>query len=84
MTKVVFRYDKKADEILAVFPEFVCRICGCVMTYAHIGQHGEADKEYIMKDTKPATEEQYRALYNELVAIGYNDLHILKRVRLCP
>lgn len=81
MTNVVFRYDKKADEVLAVFPELGNRANYRVTCYAHIGQHFEASHPYIIETTKPATESQYSELLAELVAIGYNDLRIVKRCR---
>lgn len=82
MTKVVFRYDKKEDEVLAVFPEFVCHTCGCVLCYAHIGQHFEADYSQLISTTKLATETQYADLYSELEAIGYRDLKVVKRAKV--
>lgn len=80
-TKVVFRYDKKADEILAVFPELSSRANYSVLCYAHIGQHFEASHPHIIETTKPATIEQYGELLAELEAIGYDDLRVVKRCR---
>lgn len=82
MTKVVFRYDKKADEVLAVFPELGSRVNYCVLCYAHIGQHFEAKYPELVASTKLATEEQYKALYAELVAVGYDDLRVVKRSKV--
>ena len=81
VTKVVFRYDKKADEVLAVFPELGSRANFYVTCYAHIGQHFEASYSYIIETTKPATIEQYSELLAELEAIGYDDLRVVKRCR---
>lgn len=83
MTKVVFRYDKKADEVLAVFPEFGNCSNYCVTCYAHIGQHFEADYSQLISTTKLATETQYADLYSELEAIGYSDLKVVKRAKVC-
>ena len=80
-TNVVFRYDKKADEVLAVFPELGSRANYRVSCYAHIGQHFEASHHHIIETTQPATIEQYGELLAELVAIGYDDLRIVKRCR---
>lgn len=81
MTKVIFRYDKKADEVLAVFPELGSRVNYCVLCYAHIGQHFEASHTQIIETTQPATIGQYSALLAELVAVGYDDLRVMKRCR---
>lgn len=76
--KVIFRYDGLADEVLAVFPEEVCR-CGRCLCYAHIGQHFEADYTEVIRTTKPATEGQYSVLLAELEAVGYKNLQICKK-----
>lgn len=81
MTKVVFRYDKKAEEVLAVFPELGSRANYHVLCYAHIGQHFEASYTQIIATTQPATESQYSELFAELVAISYDDLRVMKRCR---
>ena len=62
-TKVVFRYDKKANEVLAIFPELGSRANYRVTCYAHTGQHFEASYPYIIETTKPATVEQYSELF---------------------
>lgn len=82
MAKVVFRYDKKADEVLAVFPELGSRANYCVLCYAHIGQHFEAAHTQIIATTQPATESQYSDLLAELEAVGYDDLRVMKRSRV--
>lgn len=81
MTKVVFRYDKKADEVLAVFPELGSRANYRVLCYAQIGQHFEASHTQIIATTQPATESQYNELLAELVAVGYDDLRVAKRCK---
>jgi len=50
---------------------------GSVMSYMHVGQHGEADIGYFY-DCTPATPEQYADLKAELQSIGYR-LIIRKR-----
>lgn len=81
MTKVVFRYDKKAEEVIAVFPELGSRANCRVSCYAHIGQHFEASYPQIIATTQPATIGQYSELLAELVAVGYDDLRVVKRCR---
>lgn len=91
-THILFRKWKQADDpilskftgdITALFP-YICTSyddpdeCGC---YAHIGQHGEADYEYVLSLTVPAKPEEYKELHDELVNLcGYDDLIVMKRV----
>lgn len=81
MTKVIFRYDKKADEVLAIFPELCISANYYTLCYAHIGQHFEASYPQIIATTQPATIEQYSELLAELEAVGYDDLRVMKRCR---
>jgi hypothetical protein len=77
ITKVVFRKYKKGD-IVALFPYNTTNgyLCEC---YQHIGQHSEADYQYVIQTTKPATNEESESLYNELTKqIGYN-LKVIKK-----
>lgn len=80
VTEVIFRKEKD-NSIVALFPyipEFRYKSCMC---YSHIGQHSTAMLGYI-SDTKPATEEEYKELFDELEnQIGYN-LKVIKRVNM--
>lgn len=76
MTKVVFlvheEFEAFANDVFAYFPE--CRETptgfGC---YAHIGQHSVCSPDYA-KESRHATPSEFKALYHELLYIGYNDL----------
>jgi len=75
-TKVVFRKFKDG-EIIALFPyEFWQDFF--VSSYMHVGQHSGAEYTGIIRTTKPANEQEYKPLFDELVNIGY-DLQIIKR-----
>ena len=68
-TKVIFR--KFPDgEVIALFPELPgdSDILNC-LNYMHIGQHGNGEALLIGKPAKP---EEYKELFDELTAIGYN------------
>jgi hypothetical protein len=67
--KVIFR-KTPAGEIIAFFPEIPVNY-GNIMSYMHIGQHGEASRDFYT-DTKKATENEYRPLLQELQSI-YDD-----------
>lgn len=81
MTKVRFRKCKDNGEIMAVFPNLnypkYTNIKGHCMDYAHFGQHGECDYNYLMSKTLPANIDEYFCLLEELKDIGYNDLFII-------
>ena len=80
--RVVFRKYKKGkwkDEIIALFPDMVVdyNLVGC---YQHIGQHYPCSYDYVISQTKPATQEEYAELLKELKEIvGYTNLKIVKR-----
>jgi hypothetical protein len=74
-TKVKFMFREENDDLFAVFTE-QDRIGADKMklfnSYAHTGQHSDACEEYI-NECRPATEEEYKDLFNELEnQIGYN------------
>ena len=74
--RVVFRKWKGNGQVIAFFLDQVYR--GYVMSYEHIGQHGNAC--YPHPQTEPASPEEYKDLLNELVnRVGYTDLRIVKR-----
>jgi hypothetical protein len=79
-TPVIFR-KFKTGELVAFFPEntgnYQAHTC---MSYMHLGQHCTADANPYY--TKPASPAEYADLLRELVAIGYNDLKIVKRFTL--
>ena len=75
-TKVVFRKWKNG-ETQAFFPD-IEEPRGFVSSYAHVGQHSQADYTYCISVTKPAKPEEYKDLAAELESIGYN-LLIRKR-----
>lgn len=60
--KVIFR--KKGNDVIAFLPEIEVNR-GNIMSYMHIGQHGEASYEFYT-ETKKATEEEYKPLLEEL------------------
>lgn len=75
--KVIFR---KADgEIIAFFPEANANF-GNILSYAHLGQHGEATHDFYMT-TKKATEEEYKLLLNELKGI-YNEYELVVKRKI--
>lgn len=75
--KVIFR---KADgEIVAFFPEANTNF-GNILSYAHLGQHGEASYEFYLS-TKKAEEEEYQALFNELKNI-YNEYELVVKRKI--
>ncbi len=70
-TKVIFRVFKEGD-VIALFPSELADNRGNCMSYMHIGQHGAADYNGLVRTTRLATEAEYKALARELTSIGYN------------
>jgi len=81
-TRVVFRNTmswnggKECVAFLLDIPVSEDRMTTLVMSYMHIGQHGEATEGFYY-ECKPAQPEDYADLYKELISIGY-DLKIRK------
>lgn len=78
ITEVMFRKFRDGD-IIALFPYEIFNFRGNVMSYMHVGQHGEAAYEDAIMGSTPATEEEYADLKKELENIGYNLKLIKKR-----
>ena len=76
--KVIFRKTKEG-EIIAFFPEASANF-GNILSYMHVGQHGEASHDFYMA-TKKATEKEYEALLKELKSI-YNDCILVVKQKL--
>ena len=76
--KVIFRKTKDG-EIIAFLPEASANF-GNILSYMHVGQHGEASYEFY-KDTKKATEKEYKTLLKELQSI-YNDCILVVKQKL--
>lgn len=77
MTQVIFRKYVSENEIIALFPNENANSNGECGSYMHIGQHSPADYNAVIEHTTAATKEEYTPLYNELVAIGYDDLQVI-------
>lgn len=76
--RVIFR-KFKGGEIIALFPNDIANSNGDCNSYMHLGQHSPADYNAVIKATKPATQEEYADLYNELKSLGYEYLNVRKR-----
>ena len=76
--KVIFRKIKDG-QVIAFFPEFHVQR-GNIMSYMHIGQHGDASLEFYYS-TKKANLQEYEPLLNELKTI-YDDCILTVRQKL--
>ena len=68
--KVIFRVFEPEGDVIALFPGMP-EGTGFINSYQHIGQHGAATPSLI-KELRPATEEEYLPLLKELRQIGYS------------
>lgn len=79
-TPVIFRKWAKVGDIIALFPDIPADYAGLYCdSYMHVGQHGSANYDLILKSSVLATPEEYKELYDELVKVGYDDLKVCKR-----
>jgi hypothetical protein len=73
-TLVKFRVHEKNKDLFALFPQlnYNKRLYGndSKDAYSHVGQHSCCDLVY-EKESRPATEEEYKGLKEELESIGY-------------
>lgn len=76
-TKIIFRKWKEDGSIIALFPDLNfsngCANKGNIMSYMHVGQHGEACESLLRDRTLlvTATKEESADLLAELKGIGY-------------
>ena len=75
MERVIFRKFKNG-EVIAILPDVSS---DSVMTYMHVGQHGEGDYSHLLEVTQPALFNEYKALQDELFSIGYR-LTVVKKL----
>ena len=76
--KVIFRKDKYND-VIAFFPEARVNY-GNIMSYMHIGQHGEASYEFYLT-TRKANKNEYTDLFAELRGI-YDDCELVVKQKI--
>lgn len=72
-TKVKFLYNEAEQDLYALFPYdsyFSADEYQYFAIYSHIGQHSTCILEYALNSI-PAKIEQYKALIEELISIGY-------------
>jgi hypothetical protein len=79
---VLFRTDKRDKTITAWFPTIPSEpnyYLYC-QTYEHVGQHGSGSMDYMTRETRAATQEEYAPLLRELTEqVGYT-LRVVKRI----
>jgi hypothetical protein len=75
-TAVVYRTYPEDGDVIALFPEVPASVTNphLVSCYAHFGQHGAADYNLVLTQTRPATAGEAEPLQRELERIGYSDL----------
>jgi hypothetical protein len=71
--EIVVLFRNWRGELIALFPTEPAQVQtgACCVSYMHVGQHGAANPDMIIRESKPATPEQYNALKLELERAGY-------------
>ena len=67
-----FYFNEKEQDLFAFFPHSD-EGGGFKLSYSHIGQHSACHPRYVA-ESRPATEEEYKDLLEELTSIGYDVL----------
>jgi len=76
---VVFRVWKKFGGVIALWPAVPADNFGhYCQSYEHVGQHGAADYDYVIRQTRPAKPKEVAELTKELISIGYKPVPIKK------
>lgn len=76
--KVVFRWWEGA--VIALFPEEPADYAGYdCESYMHVGQHGASSDVEIVRNSRPATPDEYAGLKRELERLGYR-LEVRQRI----
>jgi hypothetical protein len=70
MDRVIYRKWKDTGEVIAFLLD-VDANPGFVVSYMHVGQHGEADYRLCLSRTVPAKPYEFSSLARELRVIGY-------------
>lgn len=58
-------------EVVALFATVPADLYGHCSSYVHVGQHGAANPQHVIANTRPATPDEYADLMHELMEIGY-------------
>ena len=67
------------DEVLALFPNIQADMNGNCQSYLHVGQHGAANYNYCIENSRAATPKEFTPLFRELVDdVGYDALHVFE------
>lgn len=86
ITKVIFRkWNKSVDKnqgIIAIFPEEIGTMSSITCnSWEWVGEHGACDPTGVIKNSKPATESEYKEVKNFLENhYGYN-LEVIQRLQ---
>jgi hypothetical protein len=81
ITRVIFRkwHTRYGGEVIALFPEIESGYT-MVLSYEHLGQHGGANYESVLRQSRPAAPVEYKALKRELESYPfYYNLKVIRR-----
>jgi len=82
-TIMIFRTYRSGSDVIALLPEVAADIAGRYCTcYQHIGQHGGADYQGVIRQSRPATAAESAPLRAELSRMGYRIAERRRRPRV--
>lgn len=80
MQKTVVIFRVMEGEVIALFPEIPATMerqhC---LSYQHVGQHGAADPQFVIRNSTPASPKQYEEVMDELEGHYGYDLDVKNR-----
>jgi len=76
---VVVRIWKKAGTPILIFPNWK-EHNGMVMMWESVGQHGSGDAAGVVRQTRPATDEETRKIVNEYEMYYHCPLEVFKKM----
>jgi len=80
---VVFRvWRARPRTVIALWPAVFANNSGThCQSFEHIGQHGGADYQHILRLTRPAKPGEYATLLAELRSMGHSGLRVIQRAQ---
>lgn len=76
--RAIFKVCPKSNDVIAFLPDVIANP-GMIMSYMHVGQHGEASREFFY-ECKHASVEQATELLDELAQIYQEVIFVSKRL----
>lgn len=78
--RAIFKVCPKSNDVIAFLPDVIANP-GMIMSYMHMGQHGEASREFFY-ECKHASVEQATELLDELAQIYQEAIFVSNKIKI--